>query len=308
MDTILINQIIDIAENNYHFLKNLQNVLGVGLGLKTINGNITDEPCIHVLVEKKLDKSLIVNSQNIIPETYIGIKTDVLEIGKPRFRAFTEKVRPLQSGYSISASLSVSSGTLGAIVTKIIDGERKFYILSNNHVLTDINDFPLGTPILQPGKTDSGTLDNDAIAYLSEFIPLDISWDRPYPINYLDAAIAEIKDESLISTIVASCGDITGIDDAVPNAFVKKSGRTTGLTEGTITTTNTTLDLEGATFKKQIVANLRNLNGDSGSLFLNESNKALGLLFSGSGNNIAFATPIKVVLETLKVKLVINCE
>ena len=307
MDINLQNNIIDIAENNYHFLKSLENVLGVGLGFKTINYQVTDEPCIHVLVQRKIDESFILDSKNIIPKEYMGIKTDVLEIGNPKFRSLTDKVRPLEGGYSIAPSISSSAGTLSCIVTKLdSDNRRNFYILSNNHVLADQGDIPLETPILQPAKRDGGKLE-DIIAFLSEFIPLEFSFEEPYPINYVDAAIAKITDEKLISTLIGYIGNVKGVDDAIPNTFVKKSGRTTGYTEGIITTTNVTIDLSGGTFKQQILADLKNSHGDSGSLLLNENNKAVGLLFEGKGDTIAIASPIKNVLTALNVKLVIDC-
>ena len=52
MDTHLRNVISNIIENKYHFLMSLENVKGVGLGFKTINNYVTNELCIHVLVEK----------------------------------------------------------------------------------------------------------------------------------------------------------------------------------------------------------------------------------------------------------------
>ena len=302
MSIDLENVISHISENKYHFLKNIQNVKGVGLGFKTINGYATNEPCIHVLVQKKLNQSLIVNTKNIIPKTYMGIKTDVLEVGNPRFRKFIEKVRPLQGGYSISLP-NTGSGTIGCIVTRLDSNNNKtFYILSNNHVIADCNKTPLGTPIFQPGQFDGGT-QSDIIASLSDFIPLNISYTSPYPINYVDAAIAQVKKLSLISTLIASSGKVRGVDEPILNTFVKKSGRTTGLTTGKITTINVTIDVDGGLFKKQILANLKNWYGDSGSLLLNRANKAIGLLYAGEDDKITIACPIKLVLKLLNVKI-----
>ena len=310
MDKKLKNSIIDIVENDYEFLKNLENVNGIGLGFKTINGYVTDELCIHVLVEKKLEKSLIVNSENIIPKTYMGLKTDVLEVGTAKFRGFTEKVRPLQSGYSMSPSPDEIAGTLSGIVVRIQPcGKKIFYVLGNNHVLSSFGETPLNTPVLQPGKQDGGT-DEDVIAFVSDSIPINSSLTKPYPINYVDAALAKLKDPSLISTLVASLGHIKGVANPVLNSVVKKSGRTSGVTEGKITTINATIDIQNSTFKKQIIANITTLPGDSGSLLLNENNNVVGLLFSGDDEDygISYANPIKLVLEALKVKLLIFCE
>ena len=306
MDTRLQNIISNISENKYHFLMSLQNVRGVGLGFKTINNYVTNELCIHVLVEKKLDNSLIVNSKNIIPKTYMGIKTDVLEIGNPKPRGvFTNKVRPLQGGYSIVPSNKYYYGTLGCIVTKLDKNKKRtFYILSNNHILADYNKIPIGTTVLQPAKVDGGNVNTDVVASLFKFVPLNDKVRLDYT-TYVDAAIAKIDNESLVSTIIASSGKIKGVADAVPNTYVKKSGRTTGLTEGIITTINVT-DYSGAVlYKQQIFARLENDGGDSGSVLLDKDNKAIGLLHSGTSRT-TIACPMKLVLKALDVKIFVS--
>ncbi len=49
------------------------------------------------------------------------------------------------------------------------------FILSNNHVLANSNTAAIGDPILQPGSHDGGTLTNDHIADLADFIPISIA-------------------------------------------------------------------------------------------------------------------------------------
>ena len=52
----------------------------------------------------------------------------------------------------------------------------------------------------------------------------------------------------------------------------------------------------------QIITNAMSESGDSGSILLNNSNKAVGLLFAGS-NSYSIFNHISAVLKTLNIKL-----
>jgi hypothetical protein len=85
---------------------------------------------------------------------------------------------------------------------------------------------------------------------------------------------------------------------------VRKSGRTTGYTEGVINTLDTTVEVgygtNSAVFEQQILANDMSDPGDSGSLILTEDNKAVGLLFAGS-STVTVINPIDAVLSALNI-------
>ena len=101
----LEEKILDISTKYYHYLINLQSVKGVGYGFKHINGVNTFEPCIHVLVERKL-QSTNLSFSNIIPKVYMGIKTDVIEVGNMKsFSPITKKFRPLEGNTAVKRSL-----------------------------------------------------------------------------------------------------------------------------------------------------------------------------------------------------------
>jgi hypothetical protein len=91
--------------------------------------------------------------------------------------------------------LLITAGTIGARVTKDIN----VYVLSNNHVLANINQAKINDPILQPGAYDGGTL-GDAIATLTDFQEITfcdsfsallsaaqrpIPWMRPSPFQWV---------------------------------------------------------------------------------------------------------------------------
>ncbi|MBI4653573.1 MAG: hypothetical protein HY752_01005 [Nitrospirae bacterium] len=209
------------------------------------------------------------------------------------------------------------SGTLGSLV----QANNVQYILSNNHVLAKTNKGTIGEDIIQPGLIDQNPACyndyTDVVANLSKFVP--ISFKRG-TINKVDAAIAQIR-----SGAVDPSGSIIGIgqvsNSIVPPTLdmaVKKSGRTTGLTHGTITAVNVTVDVtynktcgigsQKARFFGQIMIGPAGFStgGDSGSLIVEDCSpysRAVGLLFAGS-STVTVANPISDVLSSLDISMV----
>ena len=88
---------------------------------------------------------------------------------------------------------------------------------------------------------------------------------------------------------------------------VKKSGRTTGFTTGTIqqidvTSTVTHGSNKTATFVDQLMAGAMSAGGDSGSAVLNDQNELVGLLFAGSNSTTLF-NRIQNVFQALQISL-----
>lgn len=122
--------------------------------------------------------------------------------------------------------------------------------------------------------------------------------------NEVDGAIARPTEQ--ITDNIVSIGVPNGIKDAEIDLPIKKYGRTTGFTVGTVrqigATVNVTYGTKVATFINQIVTTNISQGGDSGSLVLTEDNKAVGLLFAGSTLS-TIVNPIRTVLEKLNVTL-----
>ena len=313
----LQENILDISHNHYQYLLNLKNVSGVGLSYKKINNINTFEPCINVLVKEKVNEKYI-SSDNIIPKSYMGIKTDVSEVGKIKpcsndHLIIKERLRPLQGGGGIEMVTNGEAGTLGCIVKKIIKDTPRYYILTNNHVIAGDNDIPLGDAVMQPTKEFGGKYAKDIIAILSTFVPLKFKKGDEEPPNYIDAAIAKILRKELISNSIYKVGKITGVNNTVNiGDKIKKVGFTTGLTEGEIESLGVTMIVpyneygtKDALFKNQITANLILDSGDSGAIVLNESNEAIGLLFAG-GEDYSCINKISTVLRALKAEIFID--
>jgi hypothetical protein len=108
--------------------------------------------------------------------------------------------------------------------------------------------------------------------------------------NLVDAAIAEVVDEGVVSHEILGIGTIKGLGEVALGAVIKKSGRTTALTTGTVLQTDVTVRVgygagRVATFTDQLMAGAMSQGGDSGSAVLDGSNRLVGLLFAGSTNS-----------------------
>jgi hypothetical protein len=218
------------------------------------------------------------------------------------------EVRPLVGGTSLSALVTKNSrrylyaGTLGMVTY-----DNK--ILSNAHVIAmnpDTYEFiDTGTPILQPGTGDGGTLVNQ-VGELRAYIPIDYA---PGAENYADAAIGSIDDG-----VSASPGEqfyeegdywIEGWTNVSTGDIVRKSGRTTGVTTGEVFQTNGSVWIgygdQSAYFVDQIVVAQENWSfaapGDSGSA-VDKDGKFVGLVFAGS-EKWAFINKAEHIIEGL---------
>jgi hypothetical protein len=204
-------------------------------------------------------------------------------------------------------------GTLGALVE---DALGTLYVLSNNHVLARTNKAGAGEAILQPGLIDQlcSADPGDRVATLSRFVPIRFDGTP----NRVDAALAAV-----VSGAVDSAGAI--LDLGVPSAEtlpasvglpVAKSGRTTGVSFGTVEAVNVTVDVaygkscgqgrQVARFVEQIFVTPGgfSVGGDSGSLVVEDPGewgaaaRPVGLLFAGSDAG-TLANPIdRVLAET----------
>jgi len=304
------------------------NVVGFGKGEKVIGGNKTGIPTTTVLVTRKLPKDAL-RKQDLLPMEVGGLPVDVIEVGIIKaLKERTDVWRPAPPGVSLG-HFAITAGTFGAVVRR--NGEP--FLLSNNHVLANENNALIGDDILQPGKYDGGI---EAIATLEDFVPIDFGdgqdGNPTCPIasgvagianaiaklfgsshqlevkkraggqNVVDAAIARPVKLEWITAEILEIGLVQGVAHAGLGGTVKKSGRTTGLTTSSVQVVDATVQVQYdeavATFTKQIVAGPMSQGGDSGSLVVNSSNQAVGLLFAGS-DQVTIFNDIYEVMSSL---------
>lgn len=125
--------------------------------------------------------------------------------------------------------------------------------------------------------------------------------------NDVDAALAKPVDANMFTGEILNIGLVSGTKLAQLGQTVRKSGRTTGYTEGVVTLINATVSVaygsRTARFVGQVITSPMSQGGDSGSLIVDGAeNKAVGLLFAGS-NMATIFTPIDKVLDALQVSL-----
>ncbi len=312
-----------------------ENVLGVAVGWKVVAGRETGETCIVVYVDHKEAEDAL-RRRDRVPKELDGVRTDVVATGPIRALplletlevSHTKRMRPAPGGVSI-AHAQVTAGTLGILAHRA-SGEA--VILSNNHVLANSNEAHAGDPILQPGPYDGGKA-ADAIATFAEFVPIAFGEReldglgrllerilgsvlapvglglRRLPsgkTNLVDAALAVPLSADLVAPDILEVGRVAGTAAATLGTRVKKSGRTTGLTHGKVTGLDATVEVDyggkTAVFRGQIVSDVLSRGGDSGSLVVDESNRAVGLLFAG-GTTTTILNPIDAVLAALGLRL-----
>lgn len=213
------------------------------------------------------------------------------------------------------------SGTLGALVK---DSSGTQYILSNYHVFSGDSAVggngvvsQIGDSINQPGYVDVAcqNISEDYVAALSNWVPL-----VPGGTSFVDAAIAEVLPGQVDpSGAILEIGTISSDTAAAyVGQAVKKSGRTSGLTNAKVAALDATITVQYedecagnpfvTTFTGQILVSPGKFlkAGDSGSLMVENvaSNpRSIGLLYAGS-NKVAIANPIQEVLDTFGVTMV----
>lgn len=240
----------------------------------------------------------------------------------------TTRQRPAPLGFSVGHP-DITAGTIGA---RVKDALGNVYILSNNHVLANMNNANLNDSALQPGPYDGGTDPADRIGGLADFEPLALGfagYGEDPPSNYIDAAIAS-SDVSLVSSSTPTddgygvpgatiAGDVNPADGTIDDVSlllglnVQKYGRTTKLTQGQVVGVNVIIDVcydifcfSMGRFFDQIEVCCAGFSdgGDSGSLIVTSGTgkNPVALLFAGGGSQ-TFGNRIDRVLNRFGVTI-----
>lgn len=269
---------------------NAGNVIGVGYGAKMVSGQPEEDLCLRVYVRHKIRRDEL-SPQELVPAQVAGLTTDVIAVGD------VVAYRPVRPGVSIG-HFNVSAGTLGCLLG--VEGDESTLILSNNHVLADVNRASPGDDIMEPGPADGGTV---PIAELSDFEPIELHG----PTNLIDAAVASVLDPADVLPEIEVIGAVQKPPiEAALYQSVRKHGRTTKHTVGVVLDLSADLWVRvlpqaNAWFEDQLVVvgagGDFSQPGDSGSLVVDGVSRApVGLLFAG-GQGHTFMNPIGRVLD-----------
>jgi hypothetical protein len=310
-------------------------VTGMDIGYKYVGGEKTDVLAIRVYVAEKKDVKDIPKSE-MIPKTMRGVKTDVIRrkfvlhplrvrLADLEVKADTGTYDPLQGGMSIGPCRSVWCeppdvetagwyifvGTLGAIVTDNVSGDHM--LLSNFHVMCVDDGWSVGDAMAQPSRVDGGSCPADVVGELQRAV-LDGGAAGGGP--GVDCAVASHTARGHACEII-DIGEVTGTAAAAVDMAVRKRGRTTELTYGTVDTIDLSVripygnGLGEVTLFNQIGIEVDPAqstqfgdHGDSGSVVVNDERKVVGLYFAGDEDGTyGVANPIQAVLDALNVSI-----
>ena len=322
-----------VKEAREEELLHIPGVTGVDIGRKFVGGDKTDELAIRVYVAEKKPLDDIPEGEQI-PKSIEGIKTDVVQrrfvlhplmmrVADMRLLSDTANYDPLRGGISIGPCRSVFMdvadaacqgapgpgwyqfvGTLGCIV--IDNTTKNRMLLSNFHVMCVDDAWQVGDAMAQPGIPDGGACPTNVVGTLQ----------RAALTAHVDASVASHTARGYQCSIV-DVGYVTGTAVASVGMDVRKRGRTTGLTYGTVDSLNLTVSipycngLGTRTLTNQILIEVDEsrspqfgAGGDSGSVVVDENGKVVGLYFAGDDSGmVGVANPINDVLTALDVSI-----
>ena len=293
----------------------------IALGVSEDTGGVDAKLAILVQDRKKMNSAVVEE----IVDAAKG-EAEVVYIGRQKPLWTATRNDPLRLGCSISPTTVKYAGTFGCFCKDNLTGQEG--VLSNNHVLADVNSVPVGTRIMQPGARDGGKPGNDDIAELLRFVPIQFGG---FP-NRVDAAFATLvehgrkedratiynSDNTPKPALTLQAGSPV---DALPGMTVFKTGRTTRHTRGRVRAVNVNnflvdVGVGVARFDGQVIIETDaapqpfGRPGDSGSLIVDEEGRPVCLLFSGSASGgagnvgITGANPISSVTAQLGVTLI----
>jgi endonuclease G len=324
---VKIEKLQKFAETEGQAFLDRPNVTSIGVGYKVRNGKRTAEPCIRFTVSKKIAlEALEGEGLPPLPKT-IKINGDTVptDVEERRFEhsyAVLKEVEqdprklrqnPVMPGISV-CHIDGTAGTLGCIVyTK--DGRP--CMLSNWHVFHGPSG-KIGDPVVQPGPHDDNRTGQNRVGSLA----------RSHLGLAGDAAIAFIEGRKFDRSILDLGVAVSELVDPQLGDRVVKSGRTTAITHGIVSSISMTVKIdygpgvgsrriggfEVRPDPKHRAANDEiSMGGDSGSVWLlkddkdRPTGKMVGLHFGGesadSPDEHALACKATSVFKKLEIAL-----
>jgi len=309
--------------------KQYRNVTGTAIGYKVINGKRTRHLGVIVYVRQKVSEKLL-RPTDVIPKKVGDIPTDVV---RAEFKALNleppliDFEGPVKAGYSCGHP-DITAGSVGTFANR----KGKKCLVTNAHVGANTNDGEMGDPLYYPGPYDGGKPEN-IISHLVATIPIQMidslcpiakayvnfgnSMSKffkrksriPSPVrdvtNQVDCCVHELVDGVKIDENAPNIGKPTGVSEAVLGMKVRKTGRTSGYTEGEVTgieaMVQVSYGVQGvAIFENQIISDIPSAGGDSGSAVFENSklSNLVGLLFAG-GEGVTVMNRMQTVFDEL---------
>jgi phosphosulfolactate phosphohydrolase-like enzyme len=284
-------------------------VTDVTVGLKETASRATEAIVFRVHVKEKVPRADLPRG-GMIPAEILGVPTDVVLEPRPRNTEDDEKYRPLQGGIQIGNDSSSSIGTLGCIAQR--NGDRSIVLLSNRHVMLAGRELAvtsgekIGQPYISCCCCCKGNIVGDVVNAASN--------------GLVDCAIARVTGNPGFTNEIQDVGLVFGsaplnaaLSTVVVGDRVRKRGRTTGLTVGTVvapllpTPANAADGVPARTQQIQILHDPAFAHfaaaGDSGSVVVTDDNVVVGLLW-GVDSTYAYANLITNVVSAMDITII----
>jgi hypothetical protein len=284
-------------------------VTDVTVGLKETADRATDEIVFRVHVKEKIASADLPRAA-LIPKEILGVLTDVVLEPRPTNTDDDDKYRPLQGGIQIGNDSSSALGTLACIAQ--LNTDQSIVMLSNRHVMLEGRDAAvssgekIGQPAISCCCCCKGNIVGDVVnAAYNALVDCAIARITGSP-----GFTSEIQDIGLVfgSAPLNAAGSTVVVGD-----YVRKRGRTTGLTIGKVvnplvaTPANPAKGVPARTNQIQIRADagmpVFTQPGDSGSAVVNDQNVVVGLHWGGDGT-WSYSNLITNVVSAMNITIV----
>lgn len=285
--------------------------LGELMGLPGVHGVGIGEKFGHIGILILVDDE---SRMSYMPKTVEDMPAIIQAVGEITAHQINLGV---DGGNNIVCNGYCASGTVGfKVCDNTTSGVGGF--ITNNHVAATgcpglcPNKAPLGTNFLSPSFCDGGTTN---VGTLNRFIPIVLD---DATLNYVDAAFVQSTDAQVSNNIQGIGPQNNTVVTAYLGQAVCKSGRTSGLTCGTVRGINLTISVNysdvghcgTAILSNQVMYSptspytVMSQPGDSGSPVVEaNTNAAVALNFAGDRSGDGFGNPIGAVLSALNVSL-----
>ena len=318
-----------IARRAYEAFKSYPNVYGVGLGGRERAGKPTGEIVLKVFVRTKKSPAQLATADRVPPE-FEGVPTDIVEAAQPQreqlslvpgfrfseaFDEDTSRYRPLKGGAQIEGSYRYSLGTLGFFAR--VTGDNRIMAVTDYHVLFSGPDHPPAPTVTVGNPDPDESCTKCCVNRFGSYTAGHYDATADIAIAVLDAGLEWLAEIESIG-IVRGRHDATVAEAATLSYNVRKYGRTTRLTGGTLqavgatfTETNETIGPRTCTNALAVRPNPRSdgssvrfsAPGDSGSAYVNDANEVIGVHFTGNPGSgqpttgWSWGTEIKAIID-----------
>ena len=261
-------------------------VRGLGVGFKVKSGKRINKLALRVYVTEKVPRRRLKRADRL-PREIEGLAVDVI-VRQLHFRAFdpthpspTHAIRygELLGGITLGI-LGRGTGTLGGGVFD--NGSLMDVILTNWHVACTEVDCSSGN-VLQPSGFDGAGQERQVGNVLRSVLN-----------ERVDCAILTLNGVAFLERTVLDVGPLGVAAEAELGMTVQKSGRTSGLTTGTITDVDADVDVASASGGSDTFHHEGQIEfegdegmvqaGDSGSLLLDGNGNVVGLVYAANGD------------------------